>query len=518
VPVDSAVLILLVVAAAVAIAAHRLRVPYTVALVVAGVVLGQMHALEPPHLTKELLFAVFLPGLIFESAFHLQTSALLRNRLTIFSLAIPGVLAALALTAVVMVPTARLLHLEEAFTWQHALVFGALIAATDPIAVVALFRNLGAPSRLVTLIEGESLLNDGTSIVFFGLVLGVVSGVAVTAGGVALELIQVVGIGVLVGSVIGFTLSKVTQQVNDPMIEITLTTIAAYGSFIIAERFHGSGVIATVAAGMLVGNYGAKTGMSPATRVAVDSFWEYIAFALNSIVFLLIGFEVKLGALAESWQLILAAFVVVLGGRAAVVYLVTGLLSRTDERVPASWRAVLTWGGLRGGLSMVLALSLPESFPHRDLLVVTTFGVVLLSILVQGLTMAPLLRRLGMVHEGDAQGAYQLARGELRIARAARKEIESFTGPAAMDPAVIDPIREEYDARITAAEGRLRELHLQRSELTAEEIVRARRQLLILEKEEALNALHQGVVGREAYDQLAADIDTRLLRLDEDPE
>ena len=173
---DSAVLVLLIVAAVVAIAAHRLRVPYTVALVVAGVVLGQMHALEPPHLTKELLFAVFLPGLIFESAFHLQAAALRRNRLTIFSLAIPGVLAALALTAMVMVPTARLLHLEEAFTWQHALVFGALIAATDPIAVVGLFRNLGAPSRVVSLIEGESLLNDGTSIVFFGLVLGMAVG------------------------------------------------------------------------------------------------------------------------------------------------------------------------------------------------------------------------------------------------------------------------------------------------------------------------------------------------------
>lgn len=512
---DYAFLILFVLAATVAIVANRLRVPYTVALVVAGVVMGALNLFQAPHLTKQLLFAVFLPGLVFEAAYHLQLSTLRRNLVTTLSLAIPGVLAALAVTALIMVPIARVLHLEEAFTWRHALVFGALIAATDPIAVVSMFKSLGAPRRLTALMEGESLLNDGTAIVFFGLVLSVVSGAEVSAPGVVLEFIKVVGIGALAGFVFGMVLSTVTQQVEDPMIEITLTTIAAYGSFLAAEQLHGSGVIATVVAGMLCGGYGARTGMSPTTRVAVEAFWEYIAFALNSIVFLLIGFEVRLSSLVESWQLIVAAFVAVLGGRAAMVYLVTGVLSRTDERIPPSWRAVLTWGGLRGGLSMVLALSLPLAFPHRDLLIATTFGVVLLSILVQGLTMGPLLRRAGVVRSKESLGTYQLARGELRLAYAGLKELDALATTALMDQAVLAPIREEYENRIQVVEVRIHELHAQQSHLRDEEILRTRRQLVMLEKKEVMEAFHQGALSRESYQRILSELDRRLLRLDE---
>jgi monovalent cation:H+ antiporter, CPA1 family len=396
VPVAHVLVVLFVVAAAVAIAARRLRVPYTVALVLAGLGLGALRLLEPPHLTRELLFTVFLPGLIFEAAFHIRWSSFRRNQFTILTLALPGVLFALGLTTLIMMPAARLLHVEPAFTWRHALLFGALIAATDPIAVVGLFRTLGAPKQLATLVEAESLLNDGTSIVFFGLVLGMVTGAGATPGGVAADFLQVVGLGAGVGLGSGIIVSKLIQQVDDPMIEITLTTIAAYGSFITAESFHGSGVIATVVAGMICGNFGVRAAMKPATLVALESFWEYVAFALNSIVFLLIGFAVRPADLLASWPLILLAFGVVIAGRAAMVFLVTGLFGRTSERIPASWRTILTWGGLRGALSMVLALSLPEDFPGRDLLIVTTFGVVLLSILVQGLTMAPLLRYLGV--------------------------------------------------------------------------------------------------------------------------
>ena len=179
------------------------------------------------------------------------------------------------------------------------------------------------------------------------------------------------------------------------MIEITLTTIAAYGSFLAAEHFHYSGVIATVAAGMLCGNYGARVGMSPSTRIAVETFWEYVAFALNSIVFLLIGLEVNFQALLASWQAILVAYLVVTGGRALIIFGASSLLRRTRERIPWAWSVILTWGGLRGGLPMVLVLSLPRDFPHRELLVSMTFGVVILSILVHGLTMSPLLQMAG---------------------------------------------------------------------------------------------------------------------------
>src|SRR5664279_423 len=304
---ETTLVLLFVVATAVAIAVQRLAIPYTVALVLTGIVLGLLHAFEAPHLTKALLFSVFLPGLLFDAAFYIEFKQFWRNRLTIHSLALPGVVAAIALTAVILTPVANRL-LVQGFTWKHALVFGAIISATDPIAVVAIFKSLGVPKRLSVLLEGESLLNDGTAIVFFTLSVALVTGTVVTAGGLVLDFIKIVGIGALIGTAIGMAVSQVIRQVNDPMIEITLTTIAAYGSFLTAEHFHYSGVIATVSAGMLCGNYGARVGMSPSARIAVETFWEYVAFALNSIIFLLIGLEVNFHTLLTSWQAILVAY------------------------------------------------------------------------------------------------------------------------------------------------------------------------------------------------------------------
>ena len=338
---ETILILLFVVVTAVAITVQHLAVPYTVALVFTGIVLGLLHAFEAPHLTKQLLFNVFLPGLLFDAAFHIEFKQFWRNRLTIFSLALPGVVAAIALTALILTPVANTLHFVQDFSWKHALVFGAIISATDPIAVVAIFRSLGVPKRLSVLLEGESLLNDGTAIVFFILSLALVTGTEVTAGGLAVDFIKIVGIGALIGIGVGLAVSHVIKQVDDPMIEIMLTTIAAYGSFLAAEHFQYSGVIATVSAGMLCGNYGAL-GMSPSTRIAVESFWEYIAFVLNSLVFLLIGLEVDFQALLAAWQAILVAYLVVTGGRAMIIFGASALLRRTRERIPWAWSVILT--------------------------------------------------------------------------------------------------------------------------------------------------------------------------------
>jgi CPA1 family monovalent cation:H+ antiporter len=502
------------VATTVAIAARRLRVPYTVALVVAGLTLGYLHAFEVPHLTKQLLFTVFLPGLLFEAAFHVEFDEFWRNRMATIALAVPGVVATIAVIALILAPLVGELDLATAFTWQHALVFGALIAATDPIAVVGLFKTMGAPRRLRLLIEGESLLNDGTSIVFFTLLLGVISGGAVSGRALALEFIGIVGGGLLIGGVMGIAIAQVMKRIDDPMVEITLTTIAAYGTFVAAEHLEYSGVIATVTAGMLCGNYAARVGMSPSTRVAVESFWEYVAFALNSLVFLLIGFEVGVTDLLASWQPICAAYLAVTIGRGAVIVAVSALLGRTRERLPPTWSAVLAWGGLRGALSMVLALGLPPSFPHRDLLVTMTFGVVVLSLLIQGLTMAPLLRRLGVVARREARADYERSRGRLQAANAALGELEHMTRTRAADDAALAAVRETYRAQVDALESHLRELHLERDELREEERQWVRRHLLTVEKEKVLEAFHQGVLGQDAYEHLLADIDARLLALE----
>ena len=471
-------LALFLVATTVAVAARHFRVPYTVALVVAGLTLGVTHTLSPPHLTRELLYAVFLPGLIFEAAFHLDFKKFWSNKLAIHALAVPGLLLATALTAALVTPAVGALGLAPGFTLTHGFVLASLLAATDPIAVVGLFKSLGAPKRLAVLVEGESLLNDGTAVVVFTLVLTYVADGALSPAAAALDFARVVAGGALVGALVGFVASKAIQRIDDPMIEITLTSIAAYGSFALAERLHLSGVLATVVAGMLCGNYGASTGMSPSTRVAVETFWEYVAFALNSVVFLLIGFEVRLDALAAAWAPVTVAFFAVLLGRAAAVGATALALRRTAERFPPSWAAVLTWGGLRGGLSMVLALALPRAFPQRELIITTTFGVVIASILAQGLTMGPLLRRLGLAATDSTGGRYAMEKARQKALRAALAVLDGLAREGAAAGDAVATARGRYEALLTESAGRVEAMHLADDTLRREEhhaLARSRR-------------------------------------------
>lgn len=511
---ETILLLLFSIAVAVAIAVRRLHIPYTVALVLSGLALGMMNLFTPAHLTKELVFSVFLPGLLFEAAFHIEFREFWRNRIAIASLAMPGVAAAVLLTTVILAPVINTLHLEQGFAWRYALVFGALIAATDPIAVVAVFKGLGVPRRLSVLLDGESLLNDGTAIVFFTLSLSLVTGASVTAGTLATDFLKIVGFGGLIGAAFGLGVSQVIKQIDDAMIEITLTTIAAYGSFVTAEHFHYSGVIAVVVAGVLCGNYGARIGMTPSTRVAVETFWEYVAFALNSIVFLLIGLEVHLNALFTSWKAILVAYLVVTLGRGLVIFSVSGLLRRTREKIPWPWSVVLTWGGLRGALPMVLVLSLAKDFPHRDLLVTMTFGVVMISILVHGMTVSPLLRWLGIVKGREHRGAYEFVRGKLRAANAALNELDRMSNMRFSHDDVLANLKAEYEKRIKEEQDQIGELQLDPVMIAAQESRWARRHLLLTEKNHAIDSFRQGVLNQEIYDKLQADIDARLLRLD----
>jgi len=382
------------IATVVAIAVGRTRVPYTVALVIVGLIVGSFNLVSPPHLTKDLLFAVFLPGLIFEAAYNLHVSELRRGWRMVTVLAGPGIIAAIFVTGFATAWLIRLFGFAPSFSWRDGLVFAALVSATDPIAVVSLFRKLGVSPRLTTLVEAESLFNDGTSIVALTLILAFVSGESTGVASLAARFVLVVIGGAAVGGALAYGIVRVTRRINDPMIEITLTTIAAYGSFVAAESLQVSGVIATVVAGLILGTAGRESAFSSETRTTADAFWQYIAFALNSIVFLLIGFEVRSAGLLSSAAVIGVAFVVVVVARYVVVGASALLLSKTDERIPGEWTTLITWGGLRGALAMVLALALPAELPQRRLLVDMTFGVVVLSLLVQGLTIPWLTTRL----------------------------------------------------------------------------------------------------------------------------
>lgn len=504
---------LLAIATAVAVLARRIRLPYTIALVVTGLVLGTTHVINAPHLTKDLLFAAFLPGLLFEASFNLEFKKFWQNRRAIFGLAMPGVIAAIALTGWLFRSELAQLHLIPGFSLGLALTFGAMIASTDPIAVVAMFKSLGVPKRLAILVEGESLLNDGTGVVLFTLILGAVTGSSFSASQGLLDFIRVAGMGVAIGTLIGYSASKLTARIEDPLVEITITTIAAYGSFVLAEQFHFSGVIATVVAGMWCGNVGATQGMSPSTHLAVHSFWQYVAFALNSVVFLLIGFQIRVESLLAAWKIIVLAWIAVTVARAIVVYVLVAILRRTPESMPWSWAAVLTWGGLRGGLSMVLALALPPSLPFRETLVTTTYGVVIVSILVQGLTMGPLLERLRLSEKATRSDVEPRAR--LLAARAAIEALHALSQQGALHTENAKTIRAALDQELAAAEAALKEALESQQDLGLRELLDAQRQLLYARKDAILRALRSGAITEEVAQKLSEEFDARLLRVED---
>jgi CPA1 family monovalent cation:H+ antiporter len=404
------IIILYSVAMVVAIVSRRLRVPYTAALLLAGVALGSTHVAALPHLTRELLFAVFLPGLLFEAAYHLEVRELRENAWTIGALAVPGVVVAIGLTALLLHVGAVLVGRPGALDWQTALLFGSAIAATDPVAVTALFREVSAPRRLLVLVESESLLNDGTSIVFLTLMLAYFSGESPTALSLGIDFVRIAGGGALLGMAVGWGVSHIRTQLDDSAIEITLTTIAAYGSFVLAEQLHCSGVVATVAAGVVCGHAGRHHPMTAGTRASVDGFWAWLAFALNSAVFLLLGAEISPAVIGSEWRLMQLAALAALAARAVVVGATGAALGATHERMPAGWLAVLTWGGLRGALSLVLALSLPADAGRRPLIVAMTAATVALSLVGQGATMPWLLRKLRVVGAPSSAAPGEMSR------------------------------------------------------------------------------------------------------------
>ena len=378
---------LLVVAIVVAILARRMRLPYTVGLVVTGAGLAALHADVGIGLTHEFIYAIALPPLLFEAALFIPWPELRRDAVPILTLAVLGtVVSAMAVTA----------GMVWALHWPMAaaVTFGVLIAATDPVAVIALFKDTGIEGRLRLLVESESLLNDGVAAVLFALVLVWLGGDAVTLAGIALALAKTAGGGVLIGLLCGGVAILVAGRTTDRMVETAVTVAAAYGSFMAAEQLHMSGVLATVAAGLLMGNVGTLTRDE---RPFVLEFWTFAAFIANSLVFVLIGVTVARIPFATFGGVAMAATIlIVLLGRALTVYPICAAFRWSRWAIPAAEQHILWWGGLRGALGLALALTVPEATPLHDQIVIATFGVVAFSVIVQGVTMQPLLRRLGL--------------------------------------------------------------------------------------------------------------------------
>jgi CPA1 family monovalent cation:H+ antiporter len=381
---------LLLIAAVVAMLTRRLHLPYSVGLVAAGIGLAVLPFAPQVSLTKDLIFTALLPPLLFEAALFIDWRQLRRDSSVIVVLATLGVVLSAFVTAVGM------RYLAD-WQWLGALAFGVLIAATDPVSVVATFREAKVQGRLLVLVEAESLFNDGTAAVAFGVVIAMAAGQQLTSLGVVAMLLKTIGGGILCGGFVALGALLLTGRTNDHLVEITFTTVAAYGSFLLADHFGLSGVLATITAGLVMGNFKSLGTISDRGKEAVQAFWEYAAFAANSLVFLLIGMHVAHQDFVAIWLPAVIAIALVTLGRAVAIYPCCFLFSRSSRRVTMRHQHILLWGSLRGAVALALALGLPPEVPQREKIITVSFAVVAFSVFAQGLTTAWFLRRMGEI-------------------------------------------------------------------------------------------------------------------------
>ena len=392
--------ILLMVACLIAMLTRRLGLPYIVGLVVAGFLIALLPESPDLPLSRALIFNVLLPPLVFEAALQLDWRRFRAELPLTLTLAFLGVGIATLVVAAGM-------HWMVGWSWIGATLFGVLIAATDPVSVIASFREMGCLPRVSMVVESESLLNDGVAAVGFAVLSAIAVGSSPGPASVLPAFLWTLGGGVAVGLLVSAAILLVVGRTNDPLVEITLTTIAAYGSFLIAEHFHASGIISALTAGLLIGS-GGRRFISEDGHQRVRWAWDYFAFLANSFVFILIGMNVasqplqRLGSVAAALAILL-----VLAGRALSIYPLSVLFRWSRWRLEPRFQHTLFWGGLRGALALALALAVPAEVPERNAIILTAFVVVAFSILVQGLTMPWLIRRLQLGRRQPVAAAAQ---------------------------------------------------------------------------------------------------------------
>ncbi|ESA33335.1 sodium:proton antiporter [Leptolyngbya sp. Heron Island J] len=381
------------------------NIPYTLLLLLVGLGLAVLNV-RLVNLSPGLILFIFLPPLLFEAAWNIRWENLKRDWIPIVLYAIVGVV--ICVGALLW----GLLNVAGA-SLATALLVGASLSATDPVSVVALFRELGVNKRLTTLMEGESLFNDGVAVVAFNLVIGIALGVEQFDLSVTIaQFLVFTGIAVSTGALIGFGISFLTQRFDLPLVEQSLTLVSAYGTYIVAEELGGSGVIAVVTTALILGNFGSRIGMNPRTRLVVSEFWEFLAFFVNSIVFLLIGDQVEFSSLSNYTESIGIAIATMLLARLISVFGLSFFSNMiTPDNTDISWQGqtVLWWGGLRGSVSVALALSVPAALAEREEIIATVFGVMLFTLLVQGLTTKPLLEALNLLGDQPLRQEYMQA-------------------------------------------------------------------------------------------------------------
>ncbi len=505
------ILLLLALATGITAIAKKLDQPYPIALVIVGAMIGLLpiHGLEnlkafivEDEVFRFAIISIFLPTLLGEATLKLPFYHLSENKKPILALAFAG-------TLISFLAAGYLSFQFLGLPIQTAFVFASLMAATDPVSVLSIFKSMGVDHRLSAIMEGESLANDGVAVVLFTissvylLEYMELGWVGVALGG--WTFLKVVFGGVAIGTVLAYLFSYLTKLYDDYPLEVIFSMILFYGSFFIAEHFHVSGVIAVVVAGLIFGNYGARIGMSPTTKLNIRTFWDVAAQLANSLVFLMVGLEITRIEMWFKWEAMLLAILIVLIARSMAVY---GSLAWIRNLSP-SWQHIANWGGLKGSLSIALALSLPHSFTGREDIIALSFAVVLFSLVVQGLSIKPLVSMLGVRSNKQGVTQYEQAISLLHRSQAARNELLRIKNEGSISTVVFETLDQEYQRKIDEAYSSLESLYDEYPALQSEQKDSIRRQLLFAEHQAVEQLSQKHIIS----DNMATDQSEEILDL-----
>ncbi|MEO5510253.1 MAG: sodium:proton antiporter, partial [Longimicrobiales bacterium] len=519
-----AIMALLFVATILSVVTSKLKLPFSLTLVVVGCAIGlasehvtMLRALNELHLSQDLLTYILLPTLVFQAAFAIDSRLLGQNFLPVMVLAVPAVLVSFAVAGY---GTFFAIGNPAVLSLSAALLLGVFISTTDSTAMSSIFQEIGAPKRLAILSDGENLFNDAISIVIFQMVIGYAAistgmqGLKVESFGQAAGVFSVNFFGGLAaGWVMGHLIGKVIEVIrDDDLVEILLTTTAAYLAFFVSQEvLNVSGIMAVVGVGLVLGS-ASITKYTPKTIEYLSRFWEYLAFIASSLIFLLIGFEiVRQQNLMHYAPFIGIAIVIAVAARAISIYGLFPIVNRLPniERVDLRYQTIMVWGGMRGAMTLVLALSLPDSYQYRDVLIAMSFGVVVFSLLVQGLTLEPLVKWLGLHRVGVPD---QFLRDEtlLEAKGRARERITELRRAGMFSESVTSELETRYGAEQEELRGKLNLLRERGLLGSREEFKLLKREYLLVEKRVYQDLFHRGQLSEKVLHELHHSIELQL--------
>jgi monovalent cation/hydrogen antiporter len=519
------VLALLVLVAALVVLAQAVRLPYPILLVLGGSAIGLVPGLPDVRLPPPLVLLIALPPLLYSAAFFSSLRDLRANLRTISLLSVGLVLATSVMVAVVA-------HAAiDGLSWSAAFVLGAVVSPTDPVAATAIARRLGAPRRVVTVVEGESLINDGTALVAYKFAVAAVLAGTFSASDAVLRFVAGAVAGIAIGLAVGWVVAMVRRRLENPPVEITISLFTPFFAYLPAEALGVSGVLAAVAVGVYLG-WRSPELISPSTRIQAFSVWEILVFLLNSLLFILLGLELphvfeglsglSVGTLAGYAALVSATVILM---RMAWVfpftYLPRLLLRRVRERDPyPPWQHVVLvgWAGMRGAVSLAAALALPLAtdsgapFPGRELIVFLTFAVIFATLIVQGLSLPWVIRRLGI--EGDATSEREETKARLVAARAALDRIDELAAEEWVRPDTAERMRGLYEYRRRRFGARFDGDEDGGYEERSIAYQRLRREALEAERAAVVRLRNQGRINDEVMRRVERDLDLEDTRLE----